>query len=441
MYYVSRILAWFAIATLIAAASFSIHLARADAEFRRGDPVSVARAIAIEPRNSEYLTLRALQLDYDGAESTPLLEHAAALNPLSSSPRLRLGLAAEIRGDYDSAERWLLDAARVDHQFEPRWTLANFYFRRANAPASGNSRGTAAFWTSRGNAAFWTFMSSALEVSYGDRRPAFDLCWRMAGDTGSAEILDRAIPNHREVLTAYLLFLLESHRDAVAPVAMKLARFHEPADRPILFAASDALIDAARIPNRPEVPGTPGRDTISPHQTTSSAGYDAAVAGREAASAVELWTAMGVARPSGVFNGDFSSVPLNHGFDWRQIESRGVTHASIDPPRSAHRISFDGRQPESCVLLIQILNLEPNTRYTLRWEARTSGIKSPTGIEWRIGDRRAAIDPSESASAGTADFTATTELAPLTLFYQRPSGEARAEGSIDLTRVWIEHAR
>jgi hypothetical protein len=422
MYYVSRILAWFAVATLIAAALFSVHLARADAEFRRGDPTSLARAIAVEPRNSEYLALRALQLDYDGADSTPLLERAAALNPVSSSPRLRLGLAAEIRGDYDSAERWLLDAARVDHQFEPRWTLANFYFRRDNVPA------------------FWTSMRAALEVSYGDRRPAFDLCWRMAGDAGSIGILDGAIPNRREVLTAYLLFLLESHRDAIAPVAMKLARFHDPADRPILFAASDAILDPG--PGVPDVPNASARrDAISAGRTTSSARHDAPAAGRETASAMELWTAMGLARPSGVFNGDFSSVPLNHGFDWRQIESGGVTHASIDQPRSAHRISLDGRQPEWCALLIQILNLEPNTRYTLRWEARTSGIKSPTGIEWRIGDRRAAIDPSESASAGTADFTATTELAPLTLFYQRPSGEARAEGSIDLTRVWIEHAR
>jgi hypothetical protein len=415
MYYVSRIFAWFAVAALIAAALFSIHLARADAEFRRGDPASVARAISIEPRNSEYLALRALQLDYDGADSTPLLEHAVALNPVSSSPRLRLGLAAEIRGDYPSAERWLLDAARVDHQFEPRWTLANFYFRRANAQ----------LFDPRFRTPFWMWTRAALEVSYGDRRPAFDLCWRMAGDTGSVEILERAIPNQRDVLDAYLAFLLESHRDAIAPVAMKLAQFNDPADGPILLAASDALIDSGHgVSDVPNASGT----------------RDAVATSHEPSVAMELWTALGLARPSGVFNGDFSSVPLNHGFDWRQIESPGVTHASIDQPRSAHRISLDGRQPESCALLIQILNLDPNTRYTLRWEARTSGIKSPTGIEWRIGDRRAAIEPSESASTGSTDFAVTAELTPLTLFYQRPSGEARAEGSVDLTRVWIEPA-
>jgi hypothetical protein len=421
MYYVFRISGWFAIATLIAAALFSIHLARADAEFRRGDPASVARAVATEPRDIEYLLLRALQLDYDGADSTPLLERAAALNPVSSSPRLRLGLAAEIRGDYVTAERWLLDTARVDHQFEPQWTLANFYFRRANVPA------------------FWKSMRAALEVSYGDRRPAFDLCWRMAGATGSAEILVRAIPDQREVVEAYLVFLLESHRDAIAPSAMKLAQFHDPADRAILLAASDALIDShPEVPDGPNAPA--GRAAISPGRATGSAAHDEAEADRAAVSAIELWTAMGLAAPSAVFNGNFSSAPLNHGFDWRQIESPGVTHASIDQPRSAHRISFDGSQPESCALLTQILNLDPRAHYTLRWAARTSGIRSPTGIEWRIADHRAPIGPSESASVGSVDFTVTTDLTPLTLFYQRASGMARAEGFIDLTRVWIQRA-
>ncbi len=428
MYYVSRFLACIAVLTLIAAASFSIHLARADAEFRRGDPASIARAIAIEPRDTGYLAFRALQLDYDETDSAPLLERAAALSPLSSSPRLRLGLAAEIRGDYVSAERWLLDAARVDHQFEPRWTLANFYFRRANASP----------FEPRLRTPFWRWTRAALEVSYGDRRPAFDLCWRMAGDTGSAEILERAIPDKHDVVAAYLAFVLDSHRDSIAPAAMKLAGFHDSADRPTLLAACDALIDQPEAPDVRDARA--GRVPASGGHEAASAGGKATSASHAAASALELWTAIGLASPSGVFNGAFSSAPMNHGFDWRSIESPGVIHSSIDQPRSAHRISLDGRQPESCALLTQIVNLDPHAIYTLRWEIRTSGIKSPSGIQWRIGDRRAPIEPTESASIGSADFTVTSELAPLTLFYQRPSGEARAEGSVDLTRVWIERA-
>ena len=136
----------------------------ADAAFRKQTPEGVARALEILPDRASYLLLRALQLDYDGVDSTALLERAARVNPLSSAPRIRLGLAAETRGDFAKAETWLLDAARVDRQFEPRWTLANFYFRRER-------------WDE-----FWKWMRAALEMSYGDRRLAFDLCWRVTQD-------------------------------------------------------------------------------------------------------------------------------------------------------------------------------------------------------------------------------------------------------------------
>jgi tetratricopeptide (TPR) repeat protein len=177
MYYGSRIAAL----VLALAAALAIVRARADAEFRRGTPEAVERAVDLAPSNAEYLLFRALQLDYDGADATPLLERAANLNPMSSTPRIRLGLAAEIRSDNASAEKWFLDAARIDHQFEPRWTLANFYFRRENLPE------------------FWTWLRAALEVSYGDRRPAFDLAWRTGSPAGE---IARAIPDRGDVVAA-----------------------------------------------------------------------------------------------------------------------------------------------------------------------------------------------------------------------------------------------
>ena len=121
------------------------------------------------------------------------IEKIAALTPYSSAPRIRLGLAAELSGDPSSAERWLLDAARVDHQFEPRWTLANFYFRAANKPDE-----------------FWKWMRAALAGSYGDRTPAYELCWRVSDD--AREILARAIPDRREVLGSYLAYLSQTKK-------------------------------------------------------------------------------------------------------------------------------------------------------------------------------------------------------------------------------------
>jgi hypothetical protein len=65
-----RIIGAVALAVLGVAVWFSIVLARADAYFRQATPESVQRAVEIAPRNTEYLALRALQLDYDGADST-----------------------------------------------------------------------------------------------------------------------------------------------------------------------------------------------------------------------------------------------------------------------------------------------------------------------------------------------------------------------------------
>ena len=163
MYYVSRILAVVALLAIVLAGAYSIRLAMADAAFRKHTPEAVARALEILPDRASYLLLRALQMDYDGADSTALLERAARVNPVSSAPRIRLGLAAETRGDFPGAEKWLLDAARVDRQFEPRWTLANFYFRRERAGL------------------FWKWMRGARSLLW---RSPFGFRFVLAGDPG-----------------------------------------------------------------------------------------------------------------------------------------------------------------------------------------------------------------------------------------------------------------
>jgi hypothetical protein len=403
MFIVARLAGIGALAALGAVVWFSIVLARADAYFRRATPESVERAVEIAPRNTEYLSLRALQLDYDGADSSALTEKIAALNPYSSAPRIKIGLAAEVRGDSANAEKWLLAAAGVDHQFEPRWALANYYFR-AEKPEQ-----------------FWTWIRSALEVSYGDRTPAFDLCWRVSAD--AAEILKRAVPDRHEVTAAYLIYLSQTKRlEAVPAVARRLAAYRHESDLPLFYGVCDQLIDAR---NR---------------------------------AAVEVWKLAGQSAPAGIFNGDFASPPLNHGFDWKWMESPGVTHVNLSAP-AGHRIALTGQQPESCALLRQMLFLQPDKRYRLRWEARTVGIKTPSGLEWRVarpdkycyplpdgrtrdgclgGNMRLA--PSEDWKAGELTILSGDIFTDLELVYQRPSGQARAEGNVELRHIRIEAA-
>jgi tetratricopeptide (TPR) repeat protein len=382
---VARIAGIAALAALGAAVWFSIVLARADAYFRQATPESVQRAVEIAPRNTEYLALRALQLDYDGADSRALTEKIAVLNPYSSAPRIKLGLAAEVEGRSASAEKWLLDAAEVDHQFEPRWTLANFYFRTEKPEK------------------FWTCIRAALEVSYGDRTPAFDLCWRVSSDAG--EILNRAIPDRHEVTGAYLVYLSNTKRlEAVPAVARRLAAYHEESDLPLLFGACDQLL-AARDP-----------------------------------AALEVWKLAGQSAPVNIFDGDFASAPLNHGFDWRLMESAGVTHVNLTAP-TGHRVVFNGQQPESSSLLRQTLALAPDKSYRLRWESRTAGFKSPSGLEWRVAGQHAALPPSSDWTPGELALTPRESFTDLELLYRRPVGEPRAEGNVELRHVRIEAAK
>jgi len=371
MYYALRILAC---VTLAIAAWWSIRIARADAAFRHRTPQDLARAIELQPENGEYLAALALQAEYAGQDSTPLLEEITRLNPRASAPRIRLGLAAELRGDVNQAERWLQEAYSVDHQFETRWTLANFYFRQGR---SGE---------------FWTWMKSALEMSYGDRVAAFDLCWQMSGDP--QEILSRAIPDRREVVASYLAYVLNHRKPAaIAGAALRLAKMRIPDDLPLLYAATDAVLDP------------------------------------------DLWQALGNPRPNGITHPNFEPPRIGHGFDWRIAETTGVIHVALD---GAHRIRFSGEQPESCELLRQVVRgLRPGVAYTLRWESRTQGMVSPTGLVWRIETNAGEVAAGEDWSAGTMRFTPDSEVATLVLTYRRPAGQVRTEGQLDLRQVSI----
>jgi tetratricopeptide (TPR) repeat protein len=365
------------LAVLAAAAWWSIRLARADAAFRRHSPVDVARALELAPDNGEYLAALALQAEYSGQDSQPLLEEIAALNPRRSAPRIQLALAAELRGDAPQAEQRLLEAFSIDRQFETRWTLANFYFRQGR---SGE---------------FWTWMKSALEMSYGDRAAAFDLCWQMSNDAD--EILVRAIPDRREVVASYLVYEVNHHRD-VAGAATRLARMRTAEDLPLLYAATDVLLDEGR-----------------------------------ASKAAELWQALGNPGPEGVGDSSFQQPRIGHGFDWRIAETPGVTHQSLE---GAHRIRFNGQQPEFSELLRQVLGgLRPGASYTLRWEARTQAIASPTGIEWSILGSAGTVAATEDWSKGDMTFIPDADHATLELVYRRPAGQVRTDGYVDIRRV------
>jgi hypothetical protein len=381
----TRVFGALSLAALLVAAWFSTVLARADHAFRQATQEGVSRASALLPRNTTYLSLFALQIEYAGGDPTGPLERQTKLTPFASAPRIRLGLDAEGRGDAQAAEKWLLDAAQVDRQFEPAWTLANFYFRQQKFPE------------------FWKWIRNALAVSYGDRSPAFDLCWNASSDPG--EIYSRAIPDSHDVTEAYLSYLLQRHLLAALPqAAMKLAEYKD------VGAEADAKAD-----DGPALDGA----------------ADELIEGNQFDAALKLWTASGHGGDRDLRNG---FARAGHGFDWRFVQAPGVSHVELDSA-DAHRIVMNGQEPESTELMRRYVHLKPGVKQELNWEARLSAFPKATGLSWRIGEAAAPIASSEDFKADRFEFTPAREWMPLTLNYQRPSGETRVDGTVELRNV------
>ena len=96
-----------------------------------------------------------LTAEKDPAISMAALERAVALNPSDAGSWIELGLRWEADGNAGRAEQYLLRAAEVDRQYLPRWSLANFYFRRKDTEK------------------FWAWARASAEMVYGDARPLF----------------------------------------------------------------------------------------------------------------------------------------------------------------------------------------------------------------------------------------------------------------------------
>jgi hypothetical protein len=191
-------LAWLAV--LVFALYWTVRLGRADWLFVKGDAASFREALRLATGNAEYASALA---EAEPARAEEILKDAAARNPLDGGLRVELGLAEEERGDFGGAEKDLLQAARLDRGFAPRWALGDFYFHRHDAEK------------------FWPVVRDALGVSYGDVSAQFRQCWSLTGDADF--VLERAIPDRPAVLRRYLDFLVtEGRLDAAGPVAQRV---------------------------------------------------------------------------------------------------------------------------------------------------------------------------------------------------------------------------
>ena len=383
---------------------WSIRFAYADHLAQTDSVEGLQAALRVAPGNVSYWLQWADLREARGQSGESGIERAAQTDPSNATVWMRAGLAAERKGDFARAEQDLLRAARESRQYDPRWTLANYYFRRGDMEH------------------FWPWMKSALEWSHGDRSLLFELCWQAQPD--GRMILERAIPDSAVVLRDYLLFLLNNHHsEAALPVAEKLSENASVSDRDDLLAYANNMLDR-----------------------------------RQWSAALSTWNALCLRKvvqyapldPSAgrlLTNGALRANPMDSGFDWHLPRISGVASMYNETPPSL-RFDFSGNQPENCDLVYQFVPVIPQGRYALRFGYRTEGNEPQTGLQWKVTDaetyKELPLPPQGLASdtweKGGLAFAVPPgmHMAKVTLAYRRQPGTVRIEGTAWLRDVSLE---
>ena len=330
----------------------------------------------------------------DEADARQLLETAVALDPYNAEADIELGLSHEAAGDYRGAERLFLGAYAVDDTYLPRWSLANYYFRRGNLPA------------------FWEWARSAAEMPSDNTEPLFELCWSVSPDAN--EIARRILNDNPRLIRQYFDFLVTKNQmSAAAEIAERLSRIGDPSsDTPRMFLLVDRLLNA-----------------------------------NEGDAAKSLWNVLIerkwiVAEKSAPNNPDFARDPLPVGFDWALPSSLGL-HSWPGP--SGLETEFSGDEPESCTVAEQAIVLSPGN-YEMEFRYRTEDIPPATGLRWQIiaaGSGKVLAESPDLSSASLSDvrlpfsIASDASLVRLRLQYQRAVGTPRISGTLAIPSVHI----
>jgi tetratricopeptide (TPR) repeat protein len=393
-----------ALAGLVAAGAWSIRTGWADYRMRQETVGGTERAIALMPDQAEYYARLAwLVSDYDPQRAKDALRRAVALNPWDANSWIELGQRAEAEGDATTSRQCLLRAAEVDHQFLPRWTLANYYFRRDDVPM------------------FWFWAKQAAPLMSGDGWPMFRLCARMEED---GKLIDRLGIRNPNLRASYLTYLMKQNRvDLIGPAVHRLLEQNRQEDVPLLLWACEGLMGAKRVDEGAEVWNGLADAGRVPFRTPAGEGEQL------------------------VANDSFRAMPASNGFDWRLPAVDGISASLEGESRGGLRVTFSGREPEDCEVLAQLVPLPRKQRYELKFDYRTRGIANGAGLEWRITDAMSGTVLGESSSLasetdaeGQLSFQtpAKCRLVRLALRYHRTSGTTRMEGYLVLRNVALK---
>jgi hypothetical protein len=346
-----------------------------------------ARAVELAPTPA-FLQRLADKQEELALDPLPALLRAASLEPDNAERHIRLGLRAELSGDFAQAEASLVAAAALSRYYQPRYLLANYYARRKNADL------------------FRKWVREAFDTAPGDVSPLLELDWQLRPDAPAMAV--EALEERPEIARQYLAFLASrSPGPEVRRLAERTAQRGMAADLPPCLIFCNAALEHGDISAAIAVWNTLCRKGALPYRPLEPA------------------------RGGSLTNSTFQHAPIAHGFDWRMVSEPWLAWDFAD----GLRLTLSGKQPERCLLGWQYVPLKRGARYRL---AAPSPKAPPVGLEWVLLD---AANQSVSAGQdprGDLRFVAASELLRLTLWYRRPLGKVRFEGTVVVPEARLE---
>jgi tetratricopeptide (TPR) repeat protein len=370
----------------------------------RNDPVSLQRAIRLQPFSAEYryrLGLYFSMLDPDLA--APSLRAAVSLNPYDARYWLALARDYNSLGNMQAQDPALRNALQMSST-DPAivWDTANVYF------SSGNTEETL----------------NLCRRLLSDQGPAFGhtlpFCWRVKPDVDL--FISKLMPSRTDAYESFLNLLISDQQTAAATKAWgQLVSLGNPILRPRVFEYVNYLL----LQKQPDLA----------MQVWQQAGPFASLSDYQPSPG------------NLVVNGNFSLPILKAGFDWNYQKNRSVSLA-LDPAQhqSGTRslsIAFDDAQIEDAGIR-QFVFVHPNRTYDFSANFKAQQIEGAGGIRFALEDAysRAPLFATDNLTDSSdwkqvnGTFTAGPDTNLLMLCIQRlPAGD------VIKGKLWIDGVR
>jgi hypothetical protein len=336
------------------------------------EPVTLRHAIALDPLNPELhhrlgMALQDSPSDADRTESLKQLRLATELDPYTARYWSDLAWVCEFSGDTACETEGVLRAVKLRPMMpQVRWVAANSLLRAGQKEAAMDQ--------------FRRLLE--LDPSYAPQ--TFHLC---LGSLGNPQlILENVVPRGKDptLMLAYLNILSRSEMDGADELARQV--WVETVGEGTAFPLASAAPYIEHLLSFGQV--------------------------REAQSAWRDLETLGVIGSRGnidpnnlVFNGDFESVPVNTGFDWRNPQTQYLALDFSDPTahsgKSSLRVDFTVSRNEGYFALYQFVPVVPNQAYLLSAFVRSQDITSDSGPRLQVADPIHSTGPNVMSESTT----------------------------------------